>query len=333
MLDAIIVGGGPAGLSAALVLARCRRRVIVFDDGHPRNKPSLHSHNFLTRDGVPPGELLRLGREELIGYGVEIVQSRVVEARCCSPTPAPGRPSAVRRTAFEVTLANGQSFRGRKLLLATGLRDVLPDIDGFERFYGKGVHHCPYCDAYEYADQPLVTFGDGSHAVGAAIGLLTWSNDVTICSNGSTLDDEQRRRIAANGLKLRDERIVRLEGGERLERVVFDGGEALPCAALFFNTSQTQQSELPRMLGCEYDPEGKIVTRAKQHTCVSGLYLAGDADGDVQFLVVAAAEGATAACAINRDLQDKDCGEAEPIEDAWRFRDDERTTGSEAGPA
>jgi thioredoxin reductase len=315
MLDAIIVGGGPAGLSAALVLARCRRSVLVFDDGHPRNSASTASHNFLSRDGVPGLDLLRFAREDLQRYGVNVVAARVVHARCAATS------RDCDRTTFEVTLATGQTHRCRKLLLATGVRDVLPEIDGFAHFYGRGVHHCPYCDAYEYGDGRLVAFGEATHAAGLAMSLRTWSDRITVCTDASPLPEAQRQRLKRNGVAVREESIARLEGDDRLRRVVFDDGAPLDCDALFFSTSQTQQSDLPRMLGCEIDDNGKVVTQRKQHTCVSGLYLAGDADGDVQFLIVAAAEGATAATAINRDLQDETCGEADAIEDAWRFSD------------
>lgn len=348
MLDVIIVGGGPAGLSAALVLARCRRKILVFDDGHPRNAASHASHNVFTRDGVPPRELLRLAAEDLKPYNVQVIASRVTQARCiCPGDPLPEheaeRPDATPRqaaqdapphdrcrTAFAVTLVNGQTYRSRKLLIATGVKDELPDVPGAADFYGKGVHHCPYCDGYEYADQPLVAFGEGRAAVGLALSLRTWSKDVTACTNGTPIDDACRDRVTRNGIKLREEPIARLEGRRRLERICFgasaneskiESGAApsIPCAALFFNTGQYQHSQLPHMLGCELKENGQVVTKSKQHTCVSGLYLAGDADGDTQFVIVAAAEGATAATAINRDLQDEDTGDAEPVEDAWRF--------------
>lgn len=322
LYDVIIIGGGPAGLSAALVLGRCRRKVLVFDDGRPRNRWAARSHNFLTRDGVPPMRLLELGRAEVMRYGVEVREGHVERAACCRLDPRRGG----QRTAFEVQLADGSVYRSQKLLLATGVRDVLPDVPGLRDFYGKGVHHCPYCDGYEYADKRLVALGeDAKTAVGLAVSLRTWSERVTACTNGVACDAELAERAERNGIAVRCERIVRLEGRKkppRLQRIVFEDGDAIGCEGLFFNTGQYQKSDLPAQLGCEFQDDGKIVTQGKQHTCVSGLYLAGDADGDVQFVIVAAAEGATAATAINRDLQDEDRGMAEPIRDAWRFTED-----------
>jgi thioredoxin reductase len=294
--DVLIIGGGPAGLNAALVLARCRRSVLVVDAGEPRNAPSRALHGFLTRDGMAPADFLRLGREEVEGYGVDIVNAKVTEARTLD-----GEPGA----AFEVTVEDGRTLRSRKLLLATGIRDRLPDVDGANDFFGRGLYYCPYCDAWEHRDEPIATFGRGRAAVGAAVALTTWSDDVTACTDGEPISDDDRAWLDANGVALREEPVTRLEGGDALERVCFAEGPPLACRALFFNTSRTQHSPLPRLLGCESDEHGEIVTNSDKTTCVPGLFVAGDADGDTEFIVVAAAEGARAAVAINHELQEE----------------------------
>lgn len=306
MYDVIIVGGGPAGLSAALMLGRCRRKVLLCDAGHPRNAASPEMHGFLTRDGVNPLELLRLGREELRPYGVEVLEAEVVAARCTQE--GENGEEGREETAFEITLEDGRTFASRKLLLATGVRDVLPTFDGSRRFYGFGVHHCPYCDGWEYRDRRLAAYGYGSHAAGLALSLLTWSGHVTLCTGGEALDAEDREQMAQHGIDVREEPVARLEGtgGEpdRLARIVFTEGAPLACDALFFTTAQAQQSELALALGCERKNDaGQIRTRGKQQTEIHGLFVAGDADADVQFVIVAAAEGATAAVAINHELQ------------------------------
>jgi thioredoxin reductase len=309
--DVIIVGGGPAGLSAALVLGRCRRSVLVIDAGHPRNFASRAAHNFLTRDGIPPHQLLRLGREEIAAYGVEFRQGVVADARCLSP-------------GFRVEMLSGESATSRKILLATGVTDTIPDIPNAEPFYGLGLHHCPYCDAYEYADQPIGTVGTPRKALGLAANLLTWSPAIVACSHGEPFTPSQRRSAARLGIALREERIARLEAEvepgvfaapaqrttldtdrppHRLARIVFESGEPLPVAALFFNAPQVQRSNLPFALGCRRDEKGGVQRDNRQRTGVEGVYLAGDASRDVQFLVVAAAEGARAAVAINADFQ------------------------------
>jgi thioredoxin reductase len=263
-------------------------------------------HGYLSRDGIHPRELLRLGRAEVDRYGVEVLDAEVDTARGLSAGEAP-EP----RASFEVVTGDGRRFRSRKLLLATGVRDVLPPIDGAETYYGRGVHHCPYCDGWEHRDGALVAYGAGRAAVGLALSLRTWSSRVTACTGGKRVAPKDRDRLARNGIGLRTGRIARLDGSdEALERIVFESGPPLDCDALFFNTDWAQHSHLPAMLGCESKGDNWIRTHDKQRTCRPGLFLAGDADGDVQFVIVAAAEGARAAVAINRELQDEDRGES-----------------------
>lgn len=293
--DVIIVGGGPAGLSAALVLGRCRRSVLVLDEGEPRNGPSRALHGFLTRDGMAPADFLALARQDLEPYGVEVVHEKATEAETLGDGGG-----------FRVGIDDGRSFTARRLLLATGIRDRLPDVEGAADFYGRGLYHCPYCDAWEHRGRPMAVYGKGSAAVGAAVALTTWSDDVTACTDGEPISPDERDWLGANGVKLREEPVARLEGSDHLERIVFEAGEPLGCEALFFNTSRVQDSSLPRVLGCELDDAGEVVTGSDQGTCVAGVYIAGDADGDVQFIVTAAAEGARAALTINHSLQQEE---------------------------
>ncbi|HZW10470.1 MAG TPA: NAD(P)/FAD-dependent oxidoreductase [Phycisphaerales bacterium] len=295
MYDVVIVGGGPAGLSAALVLGRCRRRVAVCDARRPRNRRAEAVHGFITREGLPPLELLRLAREDVGAYGVEHREAEVTGGAC--------EPDGT----FTVVLSTGERLHSRKLLLATGMRDEAPAIEGVDRFYGRSVHHCPYCDGWEHRDGSLAAYGKGSAAVGLALALLTWSPRITACTDGEPIEDAERQRAHRHGIAIREERPVRLEGGDRLERVVFASGEPLECSGLFFNTAQRQQSDLAERLGCTVR-HGAVQTTARQGTGVPGLFLAGDADKDVQFVIVAAGEGATAAVAINKELQEEDLG-------------------------
>jgi thioredoxin reductase len=305
MYDVITVGGGPAGLNAALVLARARRRVLLVDAGCPRNDSAQALHGFLSRDGINPHELLKLGRAELARYGVEFLSRCVATARCLPPEERQGRS-----TAFEIRLDTGQVFLSRKLLLATGVVDKLPQIEGIRTYYGKCVHHCPHCDGWEYSDRRLAAIGSGAAAVGLALSLRTWTEHVTACTEGVIPSPEDRCRAERNGIAIREERAVRVEGSEdRLERIVFASGPPLECDAIFFNTEQAQRSNLPAMLGCGPDPAGHGRTRRRQRTKVPGLFLAGDAGGEVQFAIVAAARGAIAGVTINRELQDEDRGE------------------------
>jgi len=297
MYDAIIIGGGPAGLSAALVLGRCLRKVIICDGGKPRNAASHEMHGFLSRDGIAPQELLRLGREEIGRYGVEFRSVPVADA---APKPGGG---------FVATLEDGALLESKKMLLATGVRDQLPRIEGIEERYGTSVHHCPYCDAYERRSQPLIAYGRGSAGVGLGLALRTWSDRVTVCTDGVRLSERDRERAARNGMAFREDKIDRIEGDEgQLQSLVFRKGPPVEFRSLFFNTAQYQRSGLAVKLGCEITRNGSVRTDRRQRTCVPGVYLAGDADKDMQFVIVAAAEGAKAAMAINRELQDEERG-------------------------
>lgn len=289
--DCIIVGGGPAGLSAGLLLGRCRRRVLVCDDGRPRNAAAFEVHGFLTRDGTPPRELRRLGGLELDRYGVERRHVTVADARRVAE-------------GFEVVMTTGEQLVCRKLLLASGVRDELPAIDGIAEYYGKGVFHCPYCDGWENRDGAIAIYGQGRSGAGLALTVSNWSTDVVLCTNGeSGLSHRDRVRLHRRGVAIRSERIRRLEGDEgRLARIVFDEGQPLPRTALFVHTEQRQQNDLARRLGCDLDEKGCVRAGTLEATNVSGLYVAGDASRDVQLAIVAAAEGARAAFAINKSL-------------------------------
>ena len=208
---------------------------------------------------------------------------------------------------FHVALADGSTFTARKLLIATGVIDNLPPIPGFAELYGRGVFHCPYCDGWEVRDRPLAIYGRGARGLGLSLELTGWSRDLVLCTDGpAEIDVEGRARLARNGIRVREERLVCLEGREALERVVFASGEPLPRQALFFTTGQTQQSALAVNLGCEFNEKGTVRTGKYESTHLAGLYVAGDASRAVQWVVVAAAEGAEAAFAINTDLLRED---------------------------
>ena len=290
--DCIIVGGGPAGLSAALMLGRCRRRVLVCDGGEPRNARSHALHGYLTRDGTPPGEFLDLARAQLGRY--ETVELRVQVIADAAPIAA----------GFELTADDGERLRTRKLLLATGVKDELPAVDGLEPLYGTSVHHCPYCDAWEWRDQPLAVYGRGDAASGLALALTFWTPDVVLCSDGpSELGAAHLEQLAAAGVELRETPVRRLEGRNGLlERVVFADGQALPRRALFFAGGQHQRSRLAERLGCRFTSKGTVDTGSYEATNVPGLYVAGDASKEAQFVVVAAAEGTEAGMAIHKSL-------------------------------
>jgi thioredoxin reductase len=295
--DVIVVGAGPAGLSAALILGRCRRSVLVCDTGKPRNAASRALHGYLTRDNTPPREFLALGRRELERYDtVRVIDTGASSAECV----AGGR--------FKVTLAGGEVAFSRKLLIATGVVDKLPDLEGIRDLYGVSVFHCPYCDGWELRDQPIAIYGRGARGLGLSLELTAWSRDLVLCTDGpSEIEADGLARLERNGIAVREEKVTALAGRDGiLERIVFERGEPLPRRAMFFTTGQSQRSELAIQLGCELNEKGTVATGRYEKTHLPGLFVAGDASRAVQWVVVAAAEGAEAAFAINTDLLKED---------------------------
>lgn len=293
--DVLIVGGGPAGLSAALMLGRCRRRVLVFDSGRYRNARTTGVHGFLSRDGVKPAELLDVARRQLGQYDVEVKPATVSKVERA-------------KAGFVVTLADGSKFAGRRTLVATGMVDKLPALEGIDDFYGTSVHHCPYCDGWEHRDQPMAAYGRGRSAYGLALSLKTWTADVALCTDGPVrLSAGDRDMLKRLGIQLRTERIERLEGKRgRLERIVFVKGDALPRKAIFFNSAPEQTCSLGEAMGCDFTGRGAIKTDRFERTCVAGVFAAGDCSRNVQWVAIAVAQGALAAEKINVELQEED---------------------------
>jgi len=216
LFDVCVVGGGPAGLSAALMLGRCRRRVLVCDLGQPRNRRTTGLHGYLTRDGIPPLEFNDLGRRELPAYGVELRRTGVTGARWLDDH-------------YGVALSDGSEERARFLLIATGVVDDLPGVAGLEDCYGRSVFHCPYCDGWEWRDRRLAALGRGVSVARLALALKAWSQDVVICSNGERLEHRERSRLMRNGITVRTELIARLDHQDgRLRGTTRDGRILLP---------------------------------------------------------------------------------------------------------
>lgn len=295
LYDVIIVGGGPAGLSGALVLGRCDRRVLVCDDGKPRNARSQAMHGFLTRDGTPPSEFLRLARDELKRYPS-------IDFAACEVTD-------VNRDGdqFVVALRDGSVLQSRKILLTTGLVDELPAIAGLAERWGSSVFPCPFCDAWEYRNQPMAVLGNQlKPACGFAFEMLTWTRDFTVLTHGSDEEAAQElERLDRLGVKVDRRRISALEGTHpKLEYIQFADGDRIPCAALFVLTSQRQRTPFAEKLGARLNRERAVRTDSLQHTGQRGIFAAGNASEGLQSAILAAAEGFKAAYAINDELID-----------------------------
>lgn len=292
MYDVVVIGGGPAGLSAALMLGRCRRRVLLCDAGQPRNRRSSALHGYLTRDGIPPAQLNELGRAELPRYGIELRHLGVTGAHF------------VGGDRYRVSLADGTHEDARFLLIATGVVDALPGLTGFDECYGRSLFHCPYCDGWEWADRRIAVFGRPAGGTHLALALKTWSADVVLCTHGTRIDRARRERLARNGVTFETGRIERLEHTDgALTAIVFESGDVLPRDVIFFTTGQHPQSDLATTLGCTFNRRGTVRTGTLCDTNIARVFVAGDASRDAQFVVVAAAEGVKAAVAINQALQ------------------------------
>lgn len=293
--DTVIIGGGPAGLSAALVLGRCMRRVLVCNSGRYRNQRSRALHCFLSRDGIAPADLLSRAAEQLRPYE-GVTQARV-------------RVSGIDRAenGFELTTDAGDVFRSRTVLVATGVIDELPEIEGMAELFGSSVHVCPYCDGWEHRNTPVAAFGKGSKGAGLALLLRQWTDDLVLCTHGpGMIGSEDLRRLKLGGIRVHEQVIRGLEGeGGRLTSILFNDGTRLHRRALFFNTGQHPRSALLEKLGCRFGESG-VECNENGETSVPGVFVAGDASRDVQLAIVAAAEGARAALAINKSLLHRD---------------------------
>lgn len=296
LYEVIIIGGGPAGLSAALILGRCLRSVLVFDSGKPRNLKAKQMHGFLSRDGENPMEFIRTSREQLLNYPTIQIKSNEIY-----------RATQFDNQTFEVADGLGQKFYSRKLLIATGLIDDIPEIDGIDKLYGSSVHHCPYCDGWEVRQKALGVYGKGKSGVGLAVVLTNWSDDIVLFTDAKELSEEEKDILSLKCIKINYKKVKRLEGSHgMLERVILEDESYIDREALFFTTDQYQRSNLAAQLGCKFTRRGVVETDKFQQTNVPGVYVAGDAAKDMQLVIIAAAEGAKAGVIINKAFQEEE---------------------------
>ncbi|MFE7564409.1 NAD(P)/FAD-dependent oxidoreductase [Kitasatospora sp. NPDC057500] len=300
--DVVVVGGGAAGLNAALVLARACRRVAVVDVGQPRNAPAARMGGFLSRDGMSPAALRETGRAELAGYGVDLLDARVDHVE---PVPLAGVP------AFDVHLAGGPALRARRVVVATGLRDGLPELPGLAERWGRDVLHCPYCHGYEVRDRPLGVLGTHPGAVHQALLLRQWSADVVLLAHTLDLSADDRARLDARGVRTVEgevERVVVTD--DRLCGVELADGTAVPREAVFLFPHLVPRDALLFGLDCERDAQGWVTTDRTGRTSVPGVWAVGNVADPRAQVVTAAGAGAAAAFALNHDLVDEDVDRA-----------------------
>ncbi|MCX4740612.1 NAD(P)/FAD-dependent oxidoreductase [Streptomyces antibioticus] len=293
--EVIVIGGGAAGLSAALVLGRARRRTLVIDAGEPRNAPAAHMHGYLTRDGMAPADFLAAGREEIARYGVELVRDRAVDV--------------VRDTDFAVVLAGGRTVRARQLVVATGLKDELPPLPGLAERFGRDVLHCPYCHGWEVRDRAFGVLASTPLSVHQALMVSQWSKDVTLFLHTvaeADLSDDDLRRLAAAGVRVVPGEVSGLTvADDRLTAVRLQDGTEYDREVLFVAPRAVPRTDLPARLGAEMTetPFGAYpVVDAQGRTTVPGLWAAGNVSGFAEQVVNAASRGYRAGAAINGEL-------------------------------
>jgi thioredoxin reductase len=293
--EAIIIGGGPAGLSAALILGRCCRRTLLLDDGRPRNAVAEHMHGFISREGMPPSELLATAREELTRYENVVVLDAHVEAASCASG------------SFEVRTHDGDTYTAQRLLLATGVYDALPEINGLREAWGHTAFVCPYCDGWEFRGKRIAVVGKGGKAVELAQELRQWSRDMFVCTQGETVSDVQERWLRAAQIERVERPLRRIYSNDgRITELEFEGAIRKACEAMFLSAPLRPRYSLVDMLGCALREDGEIAADARGRTSVPGLYAAGDLVTTVHQVVLAAASGVCAAMAINEDCIKRD---------------------------
>jgi thioredoxin reductase (NADPH) len=291
--DVAVVGGGPAGLCSALWLARYLHKVVVVDSGDPRNWETRGINGYLGHQGIGSPELRAIGREECAKYGVDFVEGIVDQA-----VDEPGE-------LFAIQLRGGMTIEARRILLAIGIKDYWPDIPGLDRCYGETIHVCPDCDGYETRDKKTVVVGTGRKAVGMALSLTTWTQQIVICTNGEKAGMSQVLLDTLKPLNIPVlEAPINLVVSRSTDILGLDleGGMSLDCERLYFAIGQYPADDLGAQLGCERDDLGRLVIDERNHTSVKNVYAAGDIAPGPQLAIGAAASGAVAAIAIHASL-------------------------------
>jgi thioredoxin reductase len=290
--DVIIIGGSYAGLSAAMSLGRALRNVLIIDSGKPCNRQTPHSHNFLTRDGQTPAELSALAKEQVMNYKT----LRFYEGLAVSGTKT--------ENGFEIHTQSGDRFTAKKLVFASGIRDIMPDIEGFAECWGITAIHCPYCHGYEVKQERTGILANGDGAFEYARLISNWTKDLTVFTNGaSTLSEEQTAKIRSHNINIIEKEISSLEHENGyLRRIIFKDQSDFQLKAVYSRPQYEQHSDIPAALGCELTEQGLLKIDAMQRTTVPGVYACGDNASAMRSVANAVAMGSFAGAALNREM-------------------------------
>ncbi|MDP5275511.1 NAD(P)/FAD-dependent oxidoreductase [Chengkuizengella axinellae] len=298
LYDVVIVGGGPAGLSAALVLGRSKRRVLLFDDNKPRHAVTYESHGYLTRDGIKPNELKKISRTQLEKYSnVTIKNEKVVYVNSIENGTAD--------QCFNIVTEQCNTFYSRKILFATGVKDQLPQIKGLNDIYGRSAFPCPYCDAWEFSDQPLAVIGNSKTIFEYTRSLHNWSTDLVLFTNGTAnMTEKQKRELIQHKIPIIESKIKCLESQKGMLKSfqLEDGKKIIRKAAFVEEIREVQSCKIPKELGCKIDANGAYLTEQNGLSDVPGVYIIGDAKNLFSGLMKSASEGYCAAVSINKEI-------------------------------
>lgn len=292
--DVIVTGGSYAGLSAAMSLGRALRKVLVIDSGKPCNRQTPHSHNFLTRDGQTPKEIATLAKEQVAKYSTVTFY----EGLAVSGT--------AKEAGFEITTQAGDVFTTKKLVFASGVRDLMPDLKGFAECWGISVIHCPYCHGYEVHHEKTGVLANGDLAFEYVKLISNWTQDLTLFTNGrSTLTAEQTAKISSHNIQIVEKEIDHFEQQDgRIRQLIFKDQSAFPLKAIYHKPAFEQHCDIPVALGCELTEQGLLKVDAFQKTNVPGIYACGDNTIAMRSVANAVAAGSFAGAALNRELVD-----------------------------